>query len=41
MIYRKATFNDVEDIFELVNDYAQDVAYSLGRIGRSTHIGGF
>ncbi|SNU97056.1 Amino-acid acetyltransferase [Megamonas hypermegale] len=24
MIYRKATFNDVEDIFELVNDYAQD-----------------
>ena len=24
MIYRKATFNDVENIFELVNDYAQD-----------------
>lgn len=24
MIYRKATFNDVEDIFELVSDYAQD-----------------
>ncbi|MDY3298170.1 GNAT family N-acetyltransferase, partial [Selenomonas sp.] len=24
MIYRKATFNDIESIFALVNDYASD-----------------